>query len=130
MQTAESATPVLARSAGYPDLQDHLETLEARGLLRRIAAPVNKDTQLHPLVRWQYRGGIPEGERKAWLFEQVTNGQGRRYEPPVVVGALAATPEVYAAGLRCTVEEVPRLRRFNPHPSRRTGATASGRSSA
>ena len=50
---------------GYPDLQDHIAALEAEGLLLRIDKPVNKDTELHPLVRWQYRGGIPDAERKA-----------------------------------------------------------------
>src|SRR5690606_15527857 len=60
-----------------------------------------------PLVRWQYRGGIPERERKAFLFEHVVDGHGRKFDFPVVVGALAATPEIYAVGLGCTVEEVP-----------------------
>ena len=32
--------------------------LEAQGLLRRIDRPVNKDTELHPLVRWQFQGGL------------------------------------------------------------------------
>jgi hypothetical protein len=33
------------------DLQEHLVDLEARGLLTRIDHPVDKDTELHPLVR-------------------------------------------------------------------------------
>ncbi len=36
----------------YSDLHDHLKTLEASGLLRRIQKVINKDTELHPLVRW------------------------------------------------------------------------------
>lgn len=91
----------------YPDLHEHLKTLEARGLLRRIKQPINKDTELHPLVRWQYRGGIPEEERKAWLFEDVIDAKGRKYKFPVVVGALAATKEIYFLGMGCkTIEEV------------------------
>ena len=47
------------------DFQQHLADLEARGLLTRIDHPVNKDTELHPLVRLQFLGGIPEAERRA-----------------------------------------------------------------
>ena len=72
------------------DFQDHLADLEAAGLVERIDTPINKDTELHPLVRWQFRGGIPESERKAFLFERVVDQTGRRFENPVVVGALAA----------------------------------------
>ena len=59
-------------------LREHLQELDRRGLLRRVSIPVNKDTELHPLVRWQYRGGIPEHERSAFLFERVTDSRGRR----------------------------------------------------
>lgn len=72
----------------------------------RVARPVNKDTEIHPLVRLQFRGGLPESERKAWLFENVVDSSGRHYDLPVVVGALAASPQVYAVGLGCSVDEV------------------------
>ena len=45
---------------GYADLHDHLDRLDKAGLLLRIDAPVNKDTEMHPLVRWQFRGGRPQ----------------------------------------------------------------------
>lgn len=91
---------------GYADLRRHLAALEAEDLLMRISRPIDKDTEVHPLVRLQFRGGLPEAQRKAWLFEQVVDGSGRRYDMPVVVGALAASPRVYAVGLGCKVEEV------------------------
>src|ERR1700742_1440412 len=72
------------------DLQAHIADLDARGLLTRIDHPVNKDTELHPLVRLQFIGGIPEAERRAFLFTNVVDAAGRRYEMPVVVGAIAA----------------------------------------
>ena len=72
---------------GYPDLHDHIETLRELGLLHEIDAPVNKDTELKPLVRWQFRGGIPESERKAFLFNNVTDSRGNKYDIPLVVGA-------------------------------------------
>jgi UbiD family decarboxylase len=91
---------------GYPDLQEHLEFLKQRGLLLTIDRPVDKDAELHPLVRWQFVGGIEEGERKAFLFTNVVDGRGRKYAFPVVVGALAANREIYCAGMRCEASEV------------------------
>jgi 4-hydroxy-3-polyprenylbenzoate decarboxylase len=88
------------------DFQDHLADLEADGLLVRIDRPINKDTELHPLVRWQFLGGIPEHERRAFMFTNVTDGKGRRYDIPVVVGALAASPAIYALGMGRPVEEI------------------------
>jgi 4-hydroxy-3-polyprenylbenzoate decarboxylase len=88
------------------DLQRHLADLEARGLLVRIDHPVNKDSELHPLVRLQFIGGIPEAERRAFLFTNVTDGRGRRYDMPVVVGAIAASAEIYSLGMRRPVEEI------------------------
>ena len=72
----------------------------------RIDRPINKDTELHPLVRWQFLGGIPEDERRAFLFTNVVDSHGRRYDIPVVVGALAASAKIYAIGMGCAVEEI------------------------
>src|SRR3954464_16098351 len=88
------------------DLQSHIADLEAQGLLVRIEHPVNKDTELHPLVRLQFIGGIPEAERRAFLFTNVVDATGRRYDMPVVVGPIAASAEVYALGMRRPVEEI------------------------
>src|SRR5512134_3632892 len=86
------------------DFQEHLADLEANGLLVRIDRPINKDTELHPLVRWQFLGGVPDSERRAFLFTNVTDSKGRHYDIPVVVGALAASPEIYALGMGQPVE--------------------------
>lgn len=91
---------------GYPDLHDHLETLKQRGLLQVIDHPIDKDSELHPLVRWQFVGGMDEAERKAFLFTNIVNAQGRRYEIPVVVGALAANREIYSVGMGSSVEDI------------------------
>lgn len=88
------------------DFQTHLAQLEARGLLIRVDRPINKDTELHPLVRCQFLGGIPEEDRRAFLFTNVIDSSGRRYDMPVVVGALAASPKIYAVGMGCAVEEI------------------------
>jgi len=91
---------------GYPDLHEHLETLKQRGLLLTIDRPIDKDAELHPLVRWQFVGGIEEHERKAFVFTHVIDGRGRRYAFPVVVGALAANRAIYSAGMRAAVDEI------------------------
>jgi UbiD family decarboxylase len=91
---------------GYRDLRAHLAALQERGLLQVVDREVNKDTELHPLVRWQYRGGLPEEEWKAFLFTNVVDSRGRRYANPVLVGGLAGSAEVYATGLECGVEEI------------------------
>jgi len=91
---------------GYPDLHEHLDELKRRGLLITIDRQVDKDAELHPLVRWQFVGGIDERERKAFLFTNVIDGRGRKYAFPVVVGALAGNREIYCLGMRCKAEEV------------------------
>jgi UbiD family decarboxylase len=103
----------------YRDLWEHIEALDAAGLLYRIDRPVNKDTEIHPLVRWQFRGGISEAERKAFLFTNVTNSKGRRYDIPVVVGALAANAEIYRIGMNVpTLADIgPRWDHALRHPS-------------
>ena len=97
----------VARRARPPlDFQDHLKELERQGLLVRVDRPINKDTELHPLVRWQFLGGIPENDRKAFVFTNVVDSKGRRYDMPVVVGALAASPRIYAIGMGMGFEEI------------------------
>jgi 4-hydroxy-3-polyprenylbenzoate decarboxylase len=88
------------------DLQEHLAVLEAEGLLVRIDEPINKDTELHPLVRCQFVGGLAEDDRRAFLFTNVVDSKGRRYDMPVVVGALGASPRIYSIGMARPVEEI------------------------
>jgi UbiD family decarboxylase len=103
-----SADKTAADAARCPalDFQVHLADLEARGLLLRIDRPIDKDTELHPLVRWQFLGGIAEKERRAFLFTNVVDRRGRRYDMPVAVGALAASPDIYAVGMGRPVAEI------------------------
>lgn len=91
---------------GYADLHDHLEALESAGLLVRVSRPIDKDTEMHPLVRWQFRGGIPESDRRGFLFEEVTDATGWRYELPVAVGVLASNREIYRMGMGCELGEI------------------------
>src|SRR5216683_1780905 len=96
----------LRHPRSYADLHQHVLALERAGLLHVIEEPINKDTEMHPLVRWQYRGGIPEGDRKAFLFTQPTDSKGARYDISVLVAGLAANREVYRVGFGKPLEDI------------------------
>lgn len=89
----------------HKDLREFIAALEKHGKLLRITRAINKDTELHPLVRWQFRG-LKEEERKAFLFENVTDAKKRKYSTPVLVGGLAGSAAIYCLGLKCKPEEV------------------------
>src|SRR5438445_11128941 len=91
---------------GYPDLHAHLEELKKRGLLLTIARPIDKDSEVHAVVRWQFVGGMDESERKAFLFTDITDGRGRKYDIPVVVGAIAANRAIYSVGMGAPLGEI------------------------
>src|ERR1700675_3149573 len=96
------------RSRAPADFQEHLARLEAAGLLERIDREGNKNTELHPLVRWQLQGGLDEDERRAFLFTNVVGADGRRFDMPVAVGALSASAQIYAVGMGRSVEDIGR----------------------
>jgi 4-hydroxy-3-polyprenylbenzoate decarboxylase len=102
----ESKVDSSSNDRPYPDLRDHLKALDRAGLLITVDRPINKDTEMHPLVRWQFRGGIEEKDRRAFLFTNVTDSKGRNYDIPVVIGALAANREIYRLGMRCELNEI------------------------
>ena len=105
-QPADLLRKSSTRTGPRLDFQEHLADLEAAGLVERIDAAVNKDTELHPLVRWQFVGGVAEEKRRAFVFTNVIDAKGRKYDIPVVVGALAASPQIYAIGMGRKVEEI------------------------
>ena len=91
----------------YPDLRTFIQRLDDEGLLLRVRRQINKDTELHPLVRWQYRG-LKEPARKAFLFENVADSNGRSYPGrSVLVGGLSGSQAIYCLGLQCSPEEIP-----------------------
>jgi len=102
--------------AYYRDVREYLNQLETAGKLLRVKQPINKDTELHPLVRLQYRG-LPEAERKAFLFENVHDLQGRKFDMPVAVACYAGSLDIYALGMQCKKEEIfAKWTRAQSHP--------------
>src|SRR5919109_200766 len=91
--------------AYYKDIRELIAGLERANLLVKIDREINKDTQLHPLVRLQFRG-LPEAERKAFLFTHVTDVSGRRYDIPVVIACLAGSRQIYGVGLQCDPDKI------------------------
>ena len=65
----------------------------------KIDVPINKDAEMHPLMRWQFCGGLDENDRKAMLFTNVVDSKGKKYDMPVLIGALAASPRIFEIGI-------------------------------
>lgn len=82
----------------FRDLRDFIDLLEETGNLNRISDRIDKNSELMPLVRWQYQG-LPDNQRKAFLFENVTDPKGKNYDCRVAVGALSASREIYKMAL-------------------------------
>jgi UbiD family decarboxylase len=89
----------------YHDLREFIAVLDEHEKLVRVARAINKDTELQPLVRWQFRG-LPEEARKGFLFENVTDSKQRKYDCSVLVGGLAGSEAIYCLGLKCKPDEV------------------------
>jgi 4-hydroxy-3-polyprenylbenzoate decarboxylase len=92
----------------YRDLHEHVLALAEAGRLVIVDEPINKDSEMHPLVRWQYRGGLPEPEWKAFLFTQPTDAKGRKFRASVLVAGLAGNREVYRIGFDKPLEDIGR----------------------
>jgi UbiD family decarboxylase len=89
----------------YKDLRGYIKALEKSRNLVRVGREINKDTELMPLVRWQYRG-LPEEGRKAFLFENVSDAKGRKYKIPVITACYAGTRKIYALGMNCAPDKI------------------------
>ena len=89
----------------YTNLRDYIEELKRQDLLRIIDEQVCKDTELVPLVRLQFRG-LPESERRAFWFRDVTDARRRNFDASVVLGSLGCSRAVYAAALGVDVDEI------------------------
>ena len=52
------------------DVREHIKNLEARGLLVRVKRPTNKDTEIYPIVRWQFRGASVKRSERIFVQEE------------------------------------------------------------
>ncbi len=91
--------------AYFKDLREYIKVLEETGNLVRMKRLINKDTELMPLVRWQYRG-LAEESRKAFFFENVCDVKDKKYAIPVVTACYAGTRKIYALGMGCDPDKI------------------------
>ena len=76
----------------YHDLHQHIAILRERDLLIEVDIPIDKDSEMHPLVRWQFQGGMKESERKAFLFTNIHDGHIRLMAEATQNGAIIMPP--------------------------------------
>ena len=80
----------MTKTPPYNDLHQHIAALKKQKLLIEVDRQIDKDSEMHALVRWQFIGGMKEEDRKAFLFTNIVDGKGRKFDMPVLVGGLAA----------------------------------------
>lgn len=106
--------------AYYKSLREYLEALDKAGKLVVVKSPINKDTQLSPLCFLQWRG-LPLSQIKGFLFTNVTDSRGNRYDIPVAQDCLFCFE---AISLQCQPEEVnEKVAQAIMHPIRPTIVT-------
>jgi 4-hydroxy-3-polyprenylbenzoate decarboxylase len=91
--------------AYYHDLRELIQALEGHGKLFRVRRPVTRETELLPLYRLQFRG-LGGGERRGFLFENVTDLAGKKFDFQVAAGIYASSRDIYALGLKCGRDEI------------------------
>ncbi|HEY7168212.1 MAG TPA: UbiD family decarboxylase [Candidatus Binatia bacterium] len=84
----------------FSDFRSYMDELEARGKLLRWKRAVNKDTELMPLMRLQYRG-LPDEKRRAFLFENVLDSRGKKHTITVATGMYGSSRAIASFGLGC-----------------------------
>lgn len=88
----------------YNSLREHLDALERKNKLLKIAGPVNLETEVCPLYWLQLRG-LPEEKLKCLLYENVRNARGDKCHR-VSLGHYDASREIMALGLMCSQEDI------------------------
>lgn len=103
--------------AEYRDLRGLVDLLERRGKLYRYRDRINKDTELVPFYRIQMRG-LPESERKVFLFDNVVGERGEQYDISVLAGVYGASDEILGIGMGCEsyIEMLERWHEALEHP--------------
>ena len=91
--------------AYYRDIRELIQVLEKQSKLWRIRRPVVRETELMPLFRLQFRG-LEEEARRGFIFENVVDVKGRKFDYQVAAGIYASSREIYALGLMCEPGEI------------------------
>ncbi len=86
--------------AYFSDFRAYVDELEKCGKLYRWKGPVNKDTELMPLMRLQYRG-LADENRRALLFENISDSKNKMYDSKVATGVYGSSRDILALGMGC-----------------------------
>jgi UbiD family decarboxylase len=84
----------------YSDFRALIDDFERRGKLYRWRERVNKDTELMPLMRLQYRG-LPDDRRQVLLFENICDGHGEQFDVKVATGMYGSSRQILGLGMGC-----------------------------
>ena len=84
----------------YRDLREYLQTLEAKGKLRRVAKEVDKDWELACITRWVLQA-VPEESRYGLLFERI-----KGYDMPLAACVFGASRQVYAIAMETEPDQI------------------------
>ncbi|MDH3443882.1 MAG: UbiD family decarboxylase, partial [Deltaproteobacteria bacterium] len=84
----------------FADFRAYIDALDERRKLYRWRRAVNKDTEMMPLMRLQYRG-IADENRQAFLFENVFDSRGAKHDIKVATGMYGSSRSIAAMGLGC-----------------------------
>ena len=68
----------MTKTPSYNDLPQHIAALKKQNLLIEVDRQIDKDSEMHALVRWQFIGGMKEEDRKAFLFNNIVASSGWR----------------------------------------------------
>ena len=103
----------MTKTPPYNDLPQHIAALKKQSLLIEVNRQIDKDSEMHALVRWQFIGGMKEEDRKAFLFTNIVDGKGRKFDMPVLIGGLAANRSIYSVGMGSSVEGIQIIKTTN-----------------
>ena len=73
---------------------------------------------MHPLVRWQFRGGIAEKDRKAFLFTNVTTPRAASTTSRCWSAGSPRTARSIASALGCPLDKIDETLGHAPRPTR------------
>jgi len=93
------------RMGYYKDLREYLVFLEEHGKLVRIKRNIVKETELSAIARLPFRG-LPEQDRMGFLFENVIDVKGHKYDAEVAAGIYASSLDMYAMGMMCEPSQI------------------------
>ncbi|MDG6904465.1 MAG: UbiD family decarboxylase [Nitrososphaerota archaeon] len=84
----------------FHNLNEYLGKLEQSNKLFRVSEPIVKETEVASLVRLQFRG-LSDEMRRGFLFDNVRDVKGRKYDTKLATGIYASSTQIYALGLQC-----------------------------